>query len=285
MDENNQDYQTISEKNADRFSDEELAKILWDYHHLGTNLEDENGRIQADCLLVCGSNDLDVPRKAAELYTKGEFKRVVISGAKVHKIFEEALNRDGITEAEAFAQIAIERGIPKEAIVLDREAQNTLENVHYSTKLLDYNGDIYHDIILVCCPSHERRALATANKALPKTKIKVTSPDISFEQYIRDEKYQKGRISSLVGHTLRVVLYGKKGDIEKQWIDPVVLNAYRELITRGYAPLRYETIQNECNKYGIDLELENYEQEQLKEQLREKTEADLYNFGSEREGH
>ena len=51
-----------------------LAKILWDYHHMHHKIS------KADCILALGSHDLRVANRAADLWLEGWAPYIVFSG-------------------------------------------------------------------------------------------------------------------------------------------------------------------------------------------------------------
>ena len=60
--------------------------------------------------------------------------------------------------ADAMADLLVEWGIPRDALVLERRSRNTWENALYSKELLDARG--IHDVLVVTSASHMTRALA-----------------------------------------------------------------------------------------------------------------------------
>src|SRR5689334_7524786 len=82
-----------------------LAQQLWDYHHMGHQLE------RSDCILALGSHDLRVADRTAELYLEGWAPLVIMSGGLGN------LTQNMWTESEAdrFAAIAIQKGVPADA--------------------------------------------------------------------------------------------------------------------------------------------------------------------------
>lgn len=249
-----------------QLSDEDLAGILWNFHHLNIDPSDEHGNINADCLIVCGNNETRVAQRAAELYRQGHIKKIIFSGSKVHERFEEQYG-EGLTEAEVFAKIAMEEGVPREAILIETGATNTSENMAFSASLLQEHNIPHDKIIVVSAAQHERRSLATAAQKIPGKKILVTSPVESFESFISDPKYRKGRIRALIGHTLRLRIFARKGDLVSQDIPDEVTAAYRELIHRGYAPLAVESLKEDMEKLGIDIELRDVRPSRREESL------------------
>src|SRR5215471_7721299 len=135
---------------------DELARKIWDYHHLNHTLE------KADIILALGSNDLRVAEYAAELYLQGWAPLLVFSG-NAGALTRERFNKP---EAEMFAEIALQRGVPEGAILIEAESTNTGENVTFSRRLLESKG-VYREkgsgkwpdsLILVQKPYMERRA-------------------------------------------------------------------------------------------------------------------------------
>ncbi|MGB8190524.1 MAG: YdcF family protein [Chitinophagaceae bacterium] len=92
-----------------------LAKKLWDYHHLNHTLE------KSDCVLALGSHDLRVAHRAAELYLEGWAPLLVLSGGLGN--FTKGMWKE--SEAELFAKIALEKGVPQEAILVENKSSNT----------------------------------------------------------------------------------------------------------------------------------------------------------------
>src|SRR3989338_5227466 len=133
---------------------DELAKIIWDYHHLNHKLE------KADCIFVLGSHDTRVAEYAADLFLKGFSPYIIFSGglgSLTKDIFQKP-------EADIFAEIAIKRGVPPEKILIENKSSNTGENVEFTKKLLDEKGLNFNSFILVQKPYMERRTFATFKK-------------------------------------------------------------------------------------------------------------------------
>jgi len=53
---------------------DKLAKIIWDYHHIGHKLE------KADCILVLGSSDIRIAEYGAKLFFDGWAPLIIFSG-------------------------------------------------------------------------------------------------------------------------------------------------------------------------------------------------------------
>jgi uncharacterized SAM-binding protein YcdF (DUF218 family) len=63
---------------------------------------------------------------AFELYKTGRTKHIILSGGAVHSPY---------VEAEIFALYLMKAGIPAEALILERNAEHSMENVFYSMEI------------------------------------------------------------------------------------------------------------------------------------------------------
>src|SRR4051812_12240116 len=105
-----------------KLSTEKLAKLIWDYHHVNHELK------KADMILCLCSLDTRVAERAAQLWLQEYGKYLVFSGGagKLTKnLFEKP-------EADIFANIAKQLGVPKESILIENKSTNTGENVRFS---------------------------------------------------------------------------------------------------------------------------------------------------------
>ena len=208
----------VAEKTLD------LARKLWDYHHVNHTLE------KADCILVLGSHDTRVADRAAELYLGGWAPIVIFSGG-LGRLTEGMWTE---SEADLFAKIAVEKGVPKEVILIENKSTNTGENILFTQKLLKENNLDPHSFIVVQKPYMERRSFATFKKHWPDKRLIVTSPQISFEDYATDEIPLEQVINIMVGDFQRIKLYAEKGFQVYQEIPEDAWDAYEQLISLGY---------------------------------------------------
>jgi uncharacterized SAM-binding protein YcdF (DUF218 family) len=201
-----------------------LAKKLWDYHLLNNKLK------KADCILALGSHDLRVAERAAELYLQGFAPMLVMSGGLGN------FTQDIWTEKEAdkFAAIAIEKGVPAEAILIENNSTNTGENILFTQKLLREKKLDPQSFIVVQKPYMERRSYATFKKHWPDKNLLVTSPQISFTQYPNEEIPMERVINIMVGDLQRIKSYPEKGYQIYQEITPEVWNALEKLLALGF---------------------------------------------------
>ncbi len=201
-----------------------LARILWDYHHVGQPL------VPSDVIVVLGSHDLRVAEWGAQVYLAGWAPRLLFSGG------EGRLTRGlfGMPEAERFAQVARRMGVPDEAIQTETCSTNTGDNVRNTRALLESSGLHPQRLIAVHKPYMERRTLATFQRFWPQPEVTVTSPPITYEAYAPSEAERRELIHMLVGDMQRIDVYGRTGYQSRQTIPAGVRKAYEELVARGY---------------------------------------------------
>lgn len=201
-----------------------LAKQLWDYHHVHHHLE------KSDCILVLGSHDMRVAHRAAELYVDGYAPLLICSGGLGN------FTKDMWTESEAdlFAAVAKEKGVPENAILIENKSSNTGENILFTQQLLQHQRLDPSSFIVVQKPYMERRSYATFKKHWPDKKLLVTSPQIAFEDYANDEIPMERVINIMVGDLQRIKLYPEKGFQIYQHIPDEVWNAFEELVKAGF---------------------------------------------------
>ncbi len=207
-----------------------FAKNIWDYMLMHQELK------SADAIFALGSNDTRVAERAADLYLAGLGKYVICAGGN-GKASE--LSRP---EAEVFGDIVIKKGIPKDRVILEPNSTNTGENVQFVKKLLEEKRLNFKSFILVQKPYMERRTYATFRKQWPEVECRVTSPQISYEEYSKDENFKNRFINVMVGDLERIKEYPKLGFQIEQDIPKNVWDAWEELIKRGF--IKYKLPSN-----------------------------------------
>jgi uncharacterized SAM-binding protein YcdF (DUF218 family) len=201
-----------------------LAQTLWDYHHVNHTLE------KSDCILVLGSHDLRVAERGAELYLEGWAPLLVFSGGLgrlTQEIWSEA-------EADKFASIAVAKGVPKDAILIENKSTNTGENILFTQQLFREKSIDPQSFIVVQKPYMERRSYATFKRHWPNKKLQVTSPQISLNNYPNEEISLEEVIHIMVGDLQRIKIYPEKGFQIFQEIPDEVWEAYEKLVELGY---------------------------------------------------
>ncbi|TSC59539.1 MAG: hypothetical protein G01um1014107_327 [Parcubacteria group bacterium Gr01-1014_107] len=202
----------------------ELAKKIWEYHHMNHQLE------KADCILVLGSHDTRVAERGAAIFLMGYAPLIVFSGGFGN------LTRNIWSKPEAviFADIAVKMGVPRDKVLVENQSTNTGENILFSKKLLAKHDINLQKIILVQKPYMERRAYATFKKLWPEKECVVTSPQVSFEDYPNEQISENDVINIMVGDLQRIKLYPEKGFQIPQEIPDGVWKAYEALVAGGY---------------------------------------------------
>lgn len=202
----------------------QLAQKLWDYHHMHHELK------PSDCILVLGSHDKRVAERGAELYLEGFAPFILFSGG-LGRLTQDLWRQ---TEADLFAGIAMEMGVPKEAILIENRSINTGENILFSQQVLKEKGMDPERFIVIQKPYMERRSFATFKKHWPEKEVLVTSPQIPFEDYATEEIPLERVINIMVGDLQRIKLYPQMGFQIYQEIPKDVWSAYERLVALGF---------------------------------------------------
>ena len=206
---------------------EKLARIIWDYHKLNHKLK------KVDCLFVLGSHDIRIAEYAARLFLEGWAPYILFSGGIAHN--NDMLNTGwDKSEAEIFANIAIELGVPEHSILIEKEAENTGENVRFSEKILRKKGIPFNKIIAVQKPYMERRTLATIKVHWPEKDLIVTSPPLTYDEYPNGEISRDELINIMVGDLQRIIEYPALGFQIEQDVPNEIMDALNALVSAGY---------------------------------------------------
>jgi uncharacterized SAM-binding protein YcdF (DUF218 family) len=205
-----------------------LAETLWRYHHVDHQLA------HADAILVLCSHDTFVARRGADLYLQGWAPLVIFSGglgAITCHVWSEP-------EADQFARIATEMGVPRDRIVIENRSSNTGENVLFTKQLVEARGLDLQRFIVVQKPYMERRSYATFRKVWPEKDVIVTSPQIAMVDYLQRYSHETlspdDVIGIMVGDLQRIRVYAEKGFQIPQEIPDDVWRAYEELVAAGF---------------------------------------------------
>ena len=206
----------------------EKLETLWDYMHVFME------PAKADCIAGFGCYDEDIPRRAAQLYHAGYAPWVLFSGGLGRNT--SALWRE--SEADRFAAIAIQEGVPEAVILRESRSTNSAQNLLFSKELLARRGITAKRVLAVHKPYMERRLFAAAPVYWPEAAFIVTSPQVSIEEHIRRAQNvgmtERGVIETVVGDIQRMSLYAQKGYQIPQAIPPQVQAAYTDLVEAGY---------------------------------------------------
>ncbi|HEX7332331.1 MAG TPA: YdcF family protein [Pyrinomonadaceae bacterium] len=205
-----------------------LAEKIWDYHLLKHQVA------KADAILVLCSHDERVAERGAQLFLEGWAPLIIFSGG------QGAITRSlwSEPEAERFARIAISLGVPRENVLIEAHSTNTGENIAFTRRLLADNGLSPHSFIIVQKPYMERRSYATFRKLWPEKDLIVTSPQVSFQNYLAEYANRSlsaaDVVSIMVGDLQRIKLYPALGFQIEQEIPSEVWQAFELLVHAGY---------------------------------------------------
>ena len=205
-----------------------LAETLWNYHLMKQQVA------TADAILVLCSHDERVAERAAQLFHEGRAPLVIFSGGQgsiTRSLWDEP-------EAERFARIAGSLGVSRENILTETQSTNTGENIEFTKRLLADRGLELQRFIVVQKPYMERRAYATFRQLWPEKDLVVTSPQVSFREYL-DHYTNRALsvadvVSIMVGDLQRIKVYPARGWQIAQEIPDDVWRAFEELVRAGY---------------------------------------------------
>lgn len=205
-----------------------LAEKIWRYHQLNHRLS------KADAILVLCSHDKSVAVRGAQLFLDGWAPLLIFSGglgAVTRRMWSEP-------EADQFARLAVEMGVSRDRILIENKSTNTGENIAFTRLLLAESQIDPRKFMLVQKPYMERRSFATFKKLWPEMEVIVTSPKVSFSDYLHsyaNQELSKDQVVSImVGDLQRIKLYPAKGYQIYQEIPNDIWAAYEELVSAGY---------------------------------------------------
>jgi uncharacterized SAM-binding protein YcdF (DUF218 family) len=205
-----------------------FVETIWSYHHVNHELA------PSEAILVLCSHDRIVARRGAQLWLDGWAPLLIYSGglgAITRKLWNEP-------EADQFARIAEEMGVPRGAILIENRSANTGENVLFTRRMLEERQMDPETLIVVQKPYMERRAWATFCKLWPEKSLVVTSPQLSLDEYLAHcaggPLSENDVIAIMVGDLQRIRLYPERGFQIPQEITADVLEAYEILVGAGY---------------------------------------------------
>ena len=203
-------------------------QILWDY--LGMHQTPE----KADVIVGFGNFNDNIARRAAELYLQGYAPKILFTGG----LGRNTKNLLPEPEADRFARVAMECGVPEADILREDRSTNTKENILFTREMLERLGLKHERILGVHQPFMERRICAAMGVYWPEQSFRVTSPQVTIPEYLREAERQgmtqEGSISVIVGDFQRMDLYAKLGYQLPQEIPEEAWEAFRQLVGMGY---------------------------------------------------
>lgn len=200
--------------------------MVWDYLCSSPTLPS-----QVDVVIALGSHDVGVAQHAAALILGGLAPVLVVSGG----IGKDTSAGWGTSEAEHYAKIARDCGVPDSALILEPHATNTGENIRYSREVLETRGVSVRTVALVTKPYMKRRAYATALRQWPEVEAYASAQTEDFYAYHnRDDIDYRHSMNLMVGDLQRMKLYSELGFQAPQAVPGPVWAAYEELVTAGF---------------------------------------------------
>jgi uncharacterized SAM-binding protein YcdF (DUF218 family)/glycosyltransferase involved in cell wall biosynthesis len=139
-------------------------------------------------------------KQAVDLYRNGYAPRMIFSTGFVF----------AFPEGEVMRTVAIENGVPPDAIILETQARNTYENVARSRQIMVERG--WKSALLVSSPYHMRRAMLTWRKVAPEVDA-IPSPVPSSQFYLRDGGPSIEQIRGLLQEYAAIAWYWWRGYI------------------------------------------------------------------------
>jgi uncharacterized SAM-binding protein YcdF (DUF218 family) len=203
------------------------ARVIWQYHQL------KHKPIPADVIIAMGTNDLRVAELAAGLFQRGFGKLLVCTGGVAHQDDLLATSWD-YTEAEMYARIAEESGVPRDRILLEPYATNTAENIRFTRELLARRSIYPDNIVIAVKPFMQRRTWATMAVEWPEMPATLASPQMTLEEYFTRELTPDLIINIMMGDLQRIWIYGSRGWSAPQRIPENVIKAYSRLKALGF---------------------------------------------------
>jgi len=135
---------------------------------------------------------------AVEAYKSGLARHLIFSTGYLYSF----------PEAESMRSLAMQQGVPADAIVLEQHATDTHQNVVFTRDILRERG--WRSMLLVSSPYHMRRALLAWRKAAPDVRVIPTPPPKSqFYDHVRGASLEQLR--GIAHEYLAIVVYWLRG--------------------------------------------------------------------------
>jgi len=135
---------------------------------------------------------------AANLYLAGYSSHLVFSSGFVF----------AFQEAEVMRDLAVALGVPPDAIILERQASSTYENVIYTRDIMIANN--WEQLLVVSSPYHMRRAMLTWRKQAPSFQV-VSTPVSESQYYAHERTASLEQIRGIVWEYAAIVVYWWRG--------------------------------------------------------------------------
>lgn len=159
----------------------ELLDACYDY------LAEADEPEPSDLIFVFGGKTPARPILAADLYQRELAAQILVSGGNAIYAQDRAT-----TEADIYAGIMLDAGVPPDAIIRETKSITVPDNIRVSLNLLDSMGQSVSSLILVNSPYTQRRGWAIFRKHLPDD-VRLyrlncdTKPEFSRGQWYKQE--------------------------------------------------------------------------------------------------
>ena len=165
----------------------------------------------ADLIVGFGVFCMSVPSRCADLYHRGLGPKILFTGGV------GAGSGDlQQPEAEAFREHAMEAGVPRDAILVEPQSTNTLENVLAFKEVLGQHDLSPTSALLVALPHRQRRVWLTCRKQWPGVRLLNKPPRGDLDALAAPFGGLGPYTAELQGELDRIQRYGAKGDIERE---------------------------------------------------------------------
>lgn len=135
---------------------------------------------------------------AIDIFKRGLAQHLVLSSGYVYSF----------REAQVMRSLAMQQGVPEEAIVLEEQSIDTHQNVVFVNDILKRHG--WRSALLVSSPYHMRRALLAWRKAAPDVRVIPAAPPRSqFYDHERGASFDQVR--AIVHEYGAIVVYWLRG--------------------------------------------------------------------------
>lgn len=150
-------------------------------------LAEEDELSPGEFIFVFGSKGNYRAEKAIELFKMGFGQKIIFSGH-----VPSYADKSAVPEAEIFANLAIDKGVPPDAIITESESITIPDNIRRSLNLLDEKSIPYASFILVNSPYAQRRGWCVFKK-YTKDNVKIlranslTKPEYSRDMWFKNQ--------------------------------------------------------------------------------------------------
>ncbi len=207
---------------------DQAIETLWNYLSISHPLQ------PSDVIVGFGSYDRDTARRAAELYLAGWAPLLLFSGG-LGKGTEGIFDRP---EADVYGGIALEMGVPKEALLIENRSTNSGENIAFTRALLERLGRHPRRMTVVHKPYMGRRVYAALCKQWPQVEARIAPSRITWQAHLSSALAQgtsrEEMLHSMVGDFQRMERYAALGYQTEQPQPPEAVEAFKSLVEAGY---------------------------------------------------